>query len=162
MRVASRADTRASRSWRAPVAIAHDVFISYATSDKTIADAVCHALEAAGVRCWIAPRDIPPGADRREAIATAIGASRVVVVVFSSHANGPAQIMGRRAVAYLIDSAAGAGILALMASQDATLPPVVVLLLRVVEAAIACLVSLVPLYRTGGRQRLGDLAAASL
>ena len=34
------------------------VFISHSTADKTIADAICHRLEEAGVRCWIAPRDI--------------------------------------------------------------------------------------------------------
>lgn len=34
------------------------VFISHSTEDKLIADAVCHRLEAEGIRCWIAPRDI--------------------------------------------------------------------------------------------------------
>lgn len=34
------------------------VFISHSTADKAIADAICHRLEEAGVRCWIAPRDI--------------------------------------------------------------------------------------------------------
>lgn len=41
----------------------HDVFISYASSDKPVADAVCAALEQRGIRCWIAPRDILPGLD---------------------------------------------------------------------------------------------------
>jgi hypothetical protein len=36
--------------------MAHDVFISYSTKDKPIADAVCGTLERNGVRCWIAPR----------------------------------------------------------------------------------------------------------
>jgi len=34
--------------------MAHDVFISYATQDKTTADALCATLEGRGVRCWIA------------------------------------------------------------------------------------------------------------
>jgi hypothetical protein len=38
-----------------------DAFISYATADKTVADAACAVLEAAGIRCWVAPRDISPG-----------------------------------------------------------------------------------------------------
>jgi hypothetical protein len=31
----------------------HDVFISYSGTDKSAADAVCHAPEADGIRCWI-------------------------------------------------------------------------------------------------------------
>ncbi len=37
--------------------MAHDVFISHSSKNKPAADAVCHALEGDGVRCWIAPRD---------------------------------------------------------------------------------------------------------
>jgi hypothetical protein len=32
--------------------MSHQVFISYSRHDKTTADAVCHALEARGLRCW--------------------------------------------------------------------------------------------------------------
>jgi hypothetical protein len=39
----------------------HDVFVSYSSRDKAIADSVVHWLESAGVRCWIAPRDPVPG-----------------------------------------------------------------------------------------------------
>lgn len=42
---------------------AHDVFISYSSKDKPVADATVAVLEANGIRCWIAPRDIRPGAD---------------------------------------------------------------------------------------------------
>jgi hypothetical protein len=41
--------------------MAHDVFISYSNQDKAVADAVCAMLEASKIRCWIAPRDVPPG-----------------------------------------------------------------------------------------------------
>ncbi len=34
------------------------VFISYADDDKPVADAVCATLEAAGIPCWMAPRNI--------------------------------------------------------------------------------------------------------
>ena len=40
---------------------AMDIFISYATADKATAEAACAALEAKGIRCWIAPRDVVPG-----------------------------------------------------------------------------------------------------
>jgi len=43
--------------------MAHDVFISHSSVDKNAADAICHALEQSGVKCWIAPRDIQPGAN---------------------------------------------------------------------------------------------------
>jgi TIR domain len=36
-------------------------FISYASQDKPVADAVCQALERAGMACWIAPRNVVPG-----------------------------------------------------------------------------------------------------
>ena len=38
------------------------VFISYASQDAAVADAVVGALERAGLKCWIAPRDVVPGA----------------------------------------------------------------------------------------------------
>ena len=38
-----------------------DVFVSHSLKDKAIAEAVCSRLEAAKIRCWIAPRDIPAG-----------------------------------------------------------------------------------------------------
>jgi hypothetical protein len=74
-------------------AIAHDVFISYAFEDKPVADAVCASLEAHGVRCWIAPRDILPGSDWSAAIIDAIEGARVMVLVFSQNANASPQII---------------------------------------------------------------------
>src|SRR3990170_1251588 len=47
--------------------MAHDVFISHSSKDKAIADAVCATLERNRIRCWIAPRDIQPGQEFREA-----------------------------------------------------------------------------------------------
>src|SRR5580692_861007 len=67
--------------------MAHDVFISYASGDKAVADAVCATLEADGIRCWIAPRDVLPGIHYGEAIIDAIHECRIMVLVFSSKAN---------------------------------------------------------------------------
>jgi hypothetical protein len=67
--------------------MAHDVFISYSHKDKAIADAICANLENAGVRCWIAPRDIAPGLDWPTAISKAIETSRIMVLVFSANSN---------------------------------------------------------------------------
>lgn len=69
------------------VLMAHDVFISHSTKDQAAAAAVCSALQANGVRCWIAPRDIPAGASWTEAIVDAIAECRMVVLVFSENAN---------------------------------------------------------------------------
>src|ERR1700742_3857734 len=67
--------------------MAHDVFICYSSRDKPVADAVCAVLEAEGVRCWIAPRDILPGADWGESIIDSINEARAMVLIFSSNAN---------------------------------------------------------------------------
>jgi hypothetical protein len=67
--------------------MAHDVFISYAEEDKLAANSACTTLESEGISCWIAPRDIRPGAKWGQAIMDAISASRVMMLVFSEHAN---------------------------------------------------------------------------
>lgn len=65
----------------------HDVFISYSSADKAAADGVCHGLEARGVRCWMAPRDVIPGSDWQTALLDAISDARVVVLLFTESAN---------------------------------------------------------------------------
>jgi hypothetical protein len=72
--------------------MAHDAFISYSTVDKAIADATCATLENAGIRCWIAPRDITPGLEYGGAIVRAIDNCRVLILIFSSSANSSRQI----------------------------------------------------------------------
>jgi hypothetical protein len=72
--------------------VAHDVFISYSSKDKPVADTACALLEAKGIRCWIAPRDIQPGIDWGDSIVNAISGTRVMVLIFSSSANGSSQI----------------------------------------------------------------------
>lgn len=52
-----------------------------------IADAICERLESAGLRCWIAPRDISMGDDWTKAIRNAIESARALVLVFSENAN---------------------------------------------------------------------------
>ncbi|MBI4961646.1 MAG: TIR domain-containing protein [Desulfomonile tiedjei] len=63
------------------------VFICHATEDKAVATAICETLEASGVPCWIAPRNIKPGADYGGAIIKAIGEARALVLVLSTHSN---------------------------------------------------------------------------
>lgn len=73
--------------------MAHDVFISYSSNDQAAALAVLHGLEAAGVRCWMAPRDIPPGAIWAQAIMDGIAGCRALVVVFSANANRSSHVL---------------------------------------------------------------------
>jgi hypothetical protein len=71
----------------------HDVFISYASRDKPIADAICNYLESRQIRCWIAPRDILPGMQYQEAIIDAIDSSSVMVLVFSVDSNESTHVL---------------------------------------------------------------------
>lgn len=82
--------------------MAHDVFVSYSSQDKPTADAIVASLEANGIRCWIAPRDILPGTDWGEAIVEAIEEAATMVLVFSAHANTSPQI--RREIERAVDS----------------------------------------------------------
>ena len=79
---------------------AHDVFISYSSRDRARADAICAALEADGVRCWIAPRDGTPGASYAKFLVDAIAASRLVVLVFSRNANASEAVLNELEIAF--------------------------------------------------------------
>jgi predicted ATPase len=63
------------------------VFISHSSKDRATADAICAHLESAGIHCWIAPRDIEPGATWTKGIMQGLDACRVLILVFSEHAN---------------------------------------------------------------------------
>jgi hypothetical protein len=80
----------------------HDVFVSYSQIDKTVADAVVAGLEAEGLRCWVAPRDITPGTSWGEAIVDAISGSSAMALVLSSNSNASPQVIREveRAVAH--------------------------------------------------------------
>jgi TolB-like protein len=63
-----------------------DVFVSYASQDAAIADAVVKNLERQGIQCWIAPRDVTPGSRYADEIVGAINDAKVIVLVLSEHA----------------------------------------------------------------------------
>ena len=67
--------------------MAHDLFVSYSAADRTPAFSVVEGLESRGIRCWVAPRDIPPGSEYGEEIVEAIKGSRILVLIFSAQAN---------------------------------------------------------------------------
>jgi len=59
------------------------VFVSYASPDSSVAEAVVMNLERHGVACWIAPRDVKAGALYADAIVRAIGGAKVLLLVLS-------------------------------------------------------------------------------
>jgi hypothetical protein len=69
-----------------------DVFLSYSSKDERAADAACDALEAAGIRCWMASRDILPDAEWGASIVKAIAGAKVMVLIFSGNANESRQV----------------------------------------------------------------------
>lgn len=79
--------------------MAHTVFISYATPDLTLAQAACAALEQADIRCWMAPRDIPPGKPWPREIPAAIEASQVMVLIFTASADASDNILNEVSIA---------------------------------------------------------------
>lgn len=69
-----------------PAGLARRVFISYASHDVEAAQKVCSALEAASLPCWMAPRDVKPGAQYADAIVRAINEAKALVLVLSASA----------------------------------------------------------------------------
>ena len=73
--------------------MAHDVFLSHSAQNREVADAICLALEKAGIRCWVAPRDVRPGRTFPGEITRAIQQSKVMLLVFSGHSNNSEQVL---------------------------------------------------------------------
>lgn len=67
--------------------MAHDVFISYSTKDKSVVEQLCSYLETNNIMCWMAPRNVKPGVSYGEALISAISSSRYMVLVLSDNAN---------------------------------------------------------------------------
>ncbi len=70
-----------------------DVFVSYSTKDKIVADSIVATLEANSIRCWYAPRDVKPGSDWGDEIAKAINVSKVFLLIFSENANRSQRVL---------------------------------------------------------------------
>ena len=113
-----------------------DVFVSYSTEDKAVADAVVAGLEQEGLRCWIAPRDVLPGTHWGESIVNAIASVRVMVLILSDNSNRSRQVLNEveRAVSndtiiipFRIDAIDPSGAMALFVGSehwlDALTPP---------------------------------------
>lgn len=71
---------------------AREVFVSYSEPDRACALELVERVEAHGIPCWVAPRDIAPSTDWAAEIIDAIGAARVMVLVFSASSNESPQV----------------------------------------------------------------------
>src|SRR3954451_5371847 len=79
--------------------MAATVLISHFSKVRRTATALCTALEARGVACWIASRDIGAGENFQEAIVRTIRSAPGMVLVFSGNANNSAEITKELALA---------------------------------------------------------------
>ena len=77
-----------------------DVFISYSHYDKKIADALCHYLEEANIKCWIAPRDINSGEEYGEVIEKAICNSKIFLLLYSKYSSASPWVKGELNIAF--------------------------------------------------------------
>jgi TolB-like protein/predicted Zn-dependent protease len=72
--------------------LVHDVFVSYASQDAAVANSIVESLESQGLKCWIAPRDVKPGAQYADAIVRAINEAKALVLVMSASAVGSSHV----------------------------------------------------------------------
>ncbi len=72
--------------------VTKDVFISHSAKDREVAQEICAVLEADGLSCWIAPRDVTPGKNFGEEILDAIEGTRATVLVLSEHSNASVHV----------------------------------------------------------------------
>ena len=73
--------------------VPHAVFISHSSEDSTAAEGLCVALEAAGIHCWIAPRDVLAGRPYSGQITEAIRRTEILLVVLSQASNRSKQVL---------------------------------------------------------------------
>ena len=78
----------------------HDVFISYSSKDKNVADAIVADFEQHGIKCWYAPRDIGLGKTWMGAIGEAIKKSKIVILVYSGESNQSKQVTNEMTLAF--------------------------------------------------------------
>jgi TolB-like protein len=62
------------------------VFVSYASQDTALANAIVGTLEEHGLRCWVAPRDVTSGSHYADGIMKASSGAKLVVLILSDSA----------------------------------------------------------------------------
>ena len=77
-----------------------DVFISYSSKNKDLADAIVQRLEGDGMACWYAPRNIAPGQEWVTAINEAIEAAPIFLFLYTEESNASRQVANEIALAF--------------------------------------------------------------
>lgn len=72
---------------------ATSVFLSHSSKEAALAEALCKELEARGYPCWIAPRNVTPGAPYGEEIVAGIIKGDAFVLLASSDALASVQVL---------------------------------------------------------------------
>jgi hypothetical protein len=75
------------------------IFVSHSSRDRKMAETICRALEARGLRCWISSRDVAGGDNYQAAIVRAIRQARIMLLVFTENANNSDEIKKEIALA---------------------------------------------------------------
>ena len=78
------------------------VFVSHVAEDREAAMQVVGELEQAGMRCWIAPRNVRPGKPFDDEIADAIENCQAMLLIFSNRCNDSEYI--RREITFAGDT----------------------------------------------------------
>ena len=68
-------------------------FISYEKADATPAGELCALLEEGGLTCWIAPRDIPPGASYAATLYNGVAEASALVLLLSATTNDSPHVL---------------------------------------------------------------------
>ena len=70
-----------------------DIFVSYTTPDRRIADDVVSFFETQGIDCFIAPRDVDPGLAYAANLMRAIDNARAIILIASGAINDSAHVL---------------------------------------------------------------------
>lgn len=90
------------------------IFISHNQNDAEFANRVCAVLEAHGMECLIAPRDIPYGEVWAADITRQIRDSALMLLIYTQHSNRSAHVLREICIA----DDAGVGIIALKLTDE--------------------------------------------
>ena len=63
----------------------HDIFVSYSTKDEAFVFQITKKLEDAGLKIWIAPRDIKKGTVYTDSIVEAIEKTKIFLLLISKN-----------------------------------------------------------------------------
>ncbi|HEY2809457.1 MAG TPA: TIR domain-containing protein [Steroidobacteraceae bacterium] len=75
-----------------PAGLTRIAFVSYASADRAAAESLTAYLEQRRLSCWMAPRDVPAGAQYADAIVRAINEARALVLILSKESIGSSHV----------------------------------------------------------------------